>query len=101
MTNKYRLIAFLGFQPSINVAEAALMDAGINMNDTYDSSLANPIKTAAVVVMKVILTTADTGNSVTGFNSRYDRASILKLIGQYESELGLNGVPTIKAVAVW
>jgi hypothetical protein len=52
-------------------------------------------------VMKVILTTADTGNSVTGFNSRYDRASILKLIGQYESELGLNGVPTIKAVAVW
>ena len=101
MTNKERLIAFLGFQPSINVAEAALMDAGITLNDIYDSSLANTIKRAAVEVMKIILTTADTGNSTTGFTAKYDRVAILKLIDQYERELGSTLAPKITALKVW
>ena len=101
MTNKERLIAFLGFQPSINVAEAALIDEGISPASIYDSSLSNPIKKSAVEVMRVILTTADTSNSTTGFNASYDRSAILKLIEQYERELGIALKPRITSPKVW
>lgn len=101
MTNKERLISLLGFSPPPNSAEGALLDAGINVSGTYDASGSISIKTVAIEVMKVILTTANTSNAQTGFSITYDRDALMKRIAQLEEELGIASVPTIKGVKVW
>ena len=102
MTNREYFISLLGFAPGVNVAESALIDAGVSITDVYVTGNSVALKTAAIQVMRVLLTTADTANGLTGFSVKYDRTAILKLIALYETELGITtGQPTIKARNVW
>ncbi len=96
MTNKERLISLLGFEPPKNAAEAAMIDAGITEAATYTAPALVSVKTAAIEVMKVILTTADTTNSLTGFSQKYDRDAIRKRISELEEELLITIGPSIK-----
>lgn len=102
MTNRERLISLLGFEPPKNSAEGALLDFGIVDSDVYTASSMDSIKRAAIEVMKVLLTTADTGNAQTGFQIKYDRAAIEKRINQLEDELNVTDTrPTIKGIQPW
>ncbi len=102
MTNKERLISLLGFAPPSNSAEAALIDIGLTETDTYIVGNLDSVKRAAIEVMKVLLTTADTGNAQTGFSIKYDRAAIEKRIAQLEDELDVVvDKPTIKGIHPW
>lgn len=102
MTNKERLISLLGFAPPQNSAEAALIDIGLTESDPYVVGNLDSVKRAAIEVMKVLLTTADTGNAQTGFSIKYDRAAIEKRIAQLEDELDVVvDKPTIKGIHPW
>lgn len=102
MTNRERLISLLGFEPPKNSAEGALLDFGIDGEGSYAAANIDSIKKAAIEVMKVLLTTADTGNAVTGFTIKYDRAAIEKRIKQLEDELEVtDSQPTIKGIHPW
>lgn len=102
MTNKERLISLIGFSPAENAAEGALLDLGLLSTDTYDTASNLNIKKAAIEVMKALITTADTSNAQTGFAIKYDRASILKLIAQFEQEVGdTTSLPTITGISPW
>jgi len=103
MTNKERLISLLGFAPPVNSAEGALLDAGISETGLYDGSNKDQLKTIAIELMQLLLTTADTENTTTGFQVKYDRGSILKRIKALQDELGITSAltPTIKGVRVW
>lgn len=101
MTNKDRLISLLGFEPPKNSAEGALIDLG--MVDTADYIVGNldNIKRAAIEVMKVLLTTADTSNGEVGYSIKYDRAAIEKRIAQLQDELDVVTGPMIKGIHPW
>lgn len=103
MTNKERLLAYIGFQPQDNVAEAALLDAGIDGSADYDVSLSDRIKRCAIEVMEVVITTADTGSSMTGWTAKFDRPSILKRIATMKADLGISEVlqPEIRRSCKW
>ena len=102
MTNQERLISLLGFAPPPNAAEGALLDNGVTGTDVYEPSLSSSIKKAAIEVMNVIITTADTGNAQTGFQIKYDRQSILQRIKQLQDELDLDDAqPKIKGIRPW
>ena len=51
MTNKERLISLLGFAPSQDSVEGALLDYGIEGAETYNGSNIKEIKTAAIGVL--------------------------------------------------
>jgi hypothetical protein len=102
MTNRERLISLLGFEPPKNSAEGALIDLGIVDTSEYAVGTLDSIKRAAIEVMKVLLTTADTTNGEVGFSVKYDRAAIEKRIAQLEDELNVTDArPTIKGIHPW
>lgn len=105
MTNKERLISLIGFSPAINAAEGALLDNALDPTALYVPANINTVKKSAIEVMSALITTADTGNSITGFNSKYDRAAILKLIDQFKDDiLGLGTIGSnkiIKGISPW
>lgn len=102
MTNKERLIAFTGFEPPKNSAEAALLDFGMIDTDFYVVGNVDTVKKAAIEVMKVLLTTADTGNGEVGWTAKYDRPSILKRIQQLQQEIDPETLrPTIRGIHPW
>lgn len=100
MTNKERLISLLGFAPPKNSAEGALQDLGLGDADTYIVGNLVTVKKAAIEVMNIIITTADTGNNEVGWTAKYDRPSILKRIAQLEDEI-TDTHPTIKGIQPW
>ena len=102
MTNKEYIISMLGFAAPANSVEAAMIDAGILEASTYVFANSVSLKLAAINVMRVLLTTANTSNSITGFSVTYDRASIFKRIALLEEELGIStALPTITSRNVW
>lgn len=107
MTNRERLLALLGFAPAANAAEAGLLDVNMNPEDEYNPSTIDTLKRVAIGMMKVLLTTADTGDQQTGYQIKYDRPSILKLIELYEEELEETGEipvpaqPKIRGISPW
>jgi len=101
MTNKDYFTSLLGFSPGPNVAEGALLDAGITGGETYVSSNRAIMLPFVVRVIRVLLSTADTSNSVTGFAIKYDRAAISRLAAMYEEELNEPLGPTVRARNVW
>lgn len=102
MTNRDRLISLLGFEPPKNSAEGALLDLGITDTSDYVVGTLDNIKKAAIEVMKVLLTTADTSNGEVGFAVKYDRAAIEKRITQLEDELDVtDSRQTIKGIHPW
>ena len=105
MTNKEYLISQLGFTPSNqNAIEGALIDAEITAGDSYNSSNRVLIKTAALDVLRILLSTADTeqGTDETRQSVKFDREAVTRRIRDLELELGItSGVPRVKGVQVW
>lgn len=104
MTNKEYLTAQLGFAASANAVEAALTDVGITGTSTYTVAASTSIKTAAIAVLKTLLSTADVTQGVgeTANAIKYDRNAILKRIAMLEGELGINNSkPTIRGRSPW
>lgn len=81
MTNLERLISLIGFAPSNNDSlQGALIDFGINGADTYTVANKLVVKKAAIQVIQLLLSTADTNNGMSngaGFEIKYDRQSLL------------------------
>jgi hypothetical protein len=105
MTNKDYLLAQLGFTPSnSNVVEAALIDNGITGSTNYSSSQKVLLKTAAIQVLQILLSTADVeqGSDDTRQSIKYDRNAIAKRISELQVEVGvIDPDPVIKAIHVW
>lgn len=100
MTNKERLISLLGFALDTNAIDGALTDAGITGSDTYTADDSVGLKTLAISIMELLLTTPDTTNE-NGYAIKYDRDAVLRRIGILQEELGLAAGPVITAPKVW
>jgi hypothetical protein len=107
MTNKDRLISFLGFAPPNESIDGELIDAGIDGSDDYDISLKDGLKLMAIRILQLILTTADVsdGNAAAGFvhSIKFDRVAVLARIKLLENELGIDAgtLPTIRGLQIW
>jgi hypothetical protein len=100
MTNKERLKSLLGFAAPAHTVEGALLDAGIDEAGEYDGSNSVDIKKAAIQVLYILLSTADT-TTPEQMSIRYDRNAIQRRIAAIEDELGLSAVATIRAIHKW
>jgi hypothetical protein len=107
MTVKEAILAQLGFAPgNQNVIDLAIADNELTGQDTYVSvEHMTSVKSAALQVLRILLSTADTTTSTGGVTTqsiKYDRGAILKRIGELEVDLGLvDERPTINARYVW
>lgn len=89
MTNKERLLSLLGFEPADkNALDGALLDLGIDGAGVYDGSNQVLLKTAAIQIMELLLTTADTQNE-NSYQITYDRDAVLARINLLKGEIGL------------
>lgn len=102
MTNRERLISLIGFAPSNNTLDGALLDLGINGADTYTAANAVDVKKAAIQVIQVILSTADTINE-NEYSIKFDRPSLIKYLDTLKAEVGEETAttPVITSKAVW
>jgi hypothetical protein len=102
MTNKDRLISLLGFAPPDNSLEGELLDFGISSSGTYDPANSVLLKKAAIKIMELLLTTADTTNE-NQYAIKYDRIAVLARIKLLKGELGMidESLPTITGKSVW
>ena len=99
MTNKERLKAYLGFAPADdNTTEAALLDFAIDPSETYTVTNLIPVKRAAISVMRILLTTANTTNM--DHSQTWDKTAVAKRVDDLEEEIEPKG-PTIRAVHKW
>jgi hypothetical protein len=102
MTNRERLISLLGFAPESNSLEGEMLDFDITPADIYDPANSVTLKKAAIKIMELLLTTADTTNE-NQYAIKYDRVSVLARIKLLKGELGLvdESIPTITGKQVW
>lgn len=99
MTNRERLQALLGFLPEQKAAKAALLDEGLEVNDNYEKANLPTVRKAAITVLETLLSTPDTGSSMTGWTAKYDRAAIQARLKALRAEGGSGA--TIRAVNLW
>ncbi len=101
MTNRERVEAYIGFKPANgNAIEAALIDQDLSGTGTYDISGSLSVKKAAVEVMKILLSTADTVNE-SGYAIKFDRPSLLKRIADLEEEISPTSRDKIRSKRPW
>lgn len=106
MTNKDRIISLLGFLPAEdNSIEGALLDNGLTGTDAYDATKSIQVKTAALGVLELLLTTADTSQTadITVSSTKYDRNAVLARIKLLKGELGItdDSLPYVTSKKVW
>jgi hypothetical protein len=105
MTNDKYFRSLLGFAPTSDMVERALIDAELVGTDTYvKSTSSRPLRIAAIDVMETLLTTPDTwqGTGETENRVTFDRLAVEKRIRMLQDELELTvGVPTINGRSVW
>lgn len=103
MTNAERTISLIGFAPANeNALPGALIDRGVDPAGNYDGSNKDLIKGAAIEVMELLLTTADTKNEG-GYTITFDRKAVMERINQLKGELGLidTSLPYVTSRNVW
>jgi hypothetical protein len=100
VTIKERLISLVGFSPSANVIDGALVDSGLDGSDTYESTDLLTLKGIAKQLIEVLLTTPDTTNE-NGYAIKYDRSAALKRLEDLEEELNPTAGPIISSVSPW
>lgn len=102
MTNKERLISLLGFAPPDNSLEGEMLDFDITPAETYEAANSVTLKKAAIKIMELLLTTADTTNE-NQYAIKYDREAVLARIKLLKGELGLidESIPTVTGKSVW
>jgi hypothetical protein len=103
MTNKERLISLLGNAPADpNTIDGALIDADVIGSDLYSIANKVSVRSAAIYVLEMLLSTPDTGNSDPAFSIKYDRVAIKKRIDDLKAETDESvGLPTIRGLNVW
>ncbi len=101
MTNKERLISFLGFQPDTNASEAALLDINLDGTDYYEAVNYKMVRLAAIQLMEILLTTPNTTNQITGYSITYDRDAVERRLYRLKLEAGLELGPYIRAINKW
>lgn len=105
MTNQDYLLSQLGFAPgNNNTLLGAMIDQGIISTDPYVIGNMNPLKIAAVTIIKILLSTADTDQQSGEIRNqvKYDRVAILARLKMLETELGLtDAVPTVTGRSPW
>lgn len=93
----------MGFAPvNENATLGALMDRGVDPAGVYDGSNIVLLKMAAIEIMELLLTTADTQNENT-YKITFDRVAVLARINQLKTELGLidTSLPYVTSRSVW
>jgi hypothetical protein len=103
VTNKERVISLLGFAPANdNAIEGALIDLGIDGALTYDALNTVLIKKAAIQVMQLLLTTADTHNE-NDYRITFDRDAVIARIKLLKGEIGEidESQPFVTSRSVW
>lgn len=103
MTNSERTISLIGFAPADkNALIGALTDRGVDAAGLYDGTNKNALKSAAIEIMELLLTTADIKNE-NGYSITFDRNAVLSRINQFKNELGLvdTALPYITSRSVW
>ncbi len=103
MTNRERLISFVGFAPQPDAVDGALIDAGIDGTATYTAAQSIPLKTQSIALMELLLTTANTNDGASVFGVSYDRNAVLARIKMYKQELGItdDSLPVISSKPWW
>lgn len=104
MTNEKYFKAQLGFAASADLVEAAITDAGLTVQGTYEVANSLALKNAVLSSLKILLSTPDTvqGTGETENSIKYDRNAILARIKDLEEELLPDFLePTITAPIVW
>ncbi len=91
----------LGFQPENNALEAALLDRGITSVAVYTATNYPGIRLAAIGLMEILLSTANTTNNITGYSVTYDRGAIERRMLLLKEEAGLSARSVIKAISAW
>lgn len=103
MTNSERLISLCGFSPAnVNAISGELLDAGIDGAATYTADNMVPVKTAALKLMELLLTTADVRNE-NGYDIKFDRNAVMARVNQLKNELGLidTALPFVTSRPAW
>jgi hypothetical protein len=93
----------VGFTPANeNALLGALLDKGVDPTGVYNGSNKDLLKQAAIEIMELLLTTADTQNENT-YKITFDRVAVLARINQLKTELGLidTSLPYITSRPVW
>jgi len=104
MTNRERLISLVGFSVKDNAVDGELIDAGILGTAIYDGSNLVKLKTCALNLLRIIISTPDVQDDNGGgftTSTKFDRPSVLIRIAQLEGELDLVTGPTIEAKSMW
>lgn len=104
MTNKERLISLIGFAAKDDAIEGELIDQGVTGSDSYNGSKLTELKTGALNLLKLIISTPDVeDDNGTGFttSTKFDRSAVLERIKQLEDELGLSVGSSIEAKPMW
>jgi hypothetical protein len=80
MTNAQYFSQQLGFAPTSNMVEAAMIDNDLTGSDTYVKANMLVLKTAALAALEILLSTPDVwqGTGETQNKVTYDREAILK-----------------------
>lgn len=107
MTTQDYIVSQLAFLPDNKLAiEGQIIDQGIDATAIYDVTMKLPCVKAAIGIMQMLLTTADTTNTIDGqniFKVVYDRKAVLDRINLLKGENGIldESKPYIRAPRVW
>lgn len=105
MTNKEAIQAILGqFQLRDDSLQLALLDAGVNPDDTYDNANATVIGGAACDILVGALSASSISEG--GFSISYSRDGIVSLLKYLAKKYGRDDLldsftPTISNAPVW
>ncbi len=91
LTNRKYYESLLGYAPSADEVEGALIDVDIDGTLTYDKTNSIALKKAALSSLRRLLSTPDIsqGTGETTNQIKYDREAIWKRIHQLEEEVEL------------
>lgn len=105
LTNAGYFKTLLGFSPSSETVEAAMIDNDLLATDPYVKANAIALKTGAIAAMQKILSAPDTteGTGETSISIRYDRNAIALRVKQLQEELETEELlkPIITSRRVW
>lgn len=107
MTTKAYIISMLAFAPdNTDSVDAQMIDQSIDPAVTYNPSMKLACVKAAIGVMQMLLTTADTRNRIDGtmdHQIQFDRAQVMARIKLLKGENNIldNSMPNISAPRIW
>lgn len=90
----------LGFTPNEDALTAELIDRNIEPGDSYDTANLPALRLAAIKLIELLLSTANTSNASIGYLVSYDRDAVIKRLEMLKRDAGLSS-NTIKSINFW